>query len=105
MRDLAPTQRGRYRLHPAADDVTRRRVGDPKDRGGLERNCWLFRLLDGLTAPGAMPLPDAAYLVFGDWDRQVSDCRASAETTDKYKSLSTGLFRLAANPASAARQC
>ena len=75
---------GRHRLHPAGDEVTRRRVGEANPRGALERNLGPFRLRADLAAPGAIPLADAAVEVFADWDRQVAAKNVSADIVSVY---------------------
>lgn len=81
-----PNRRGRYRLHlPAGvDAVTRRRVGDPKPRGRLERNVGVFRLREGLRADGDIAVAEALSLVESDWERQVGNATISAGIIETY---------------------
>lgn len=74
------THRGRYRLHRAVDDMTRRRHGDANPRGGLERPDGPFRLREGLNAPGDLPFGEALALVAEDWARQTANGTISVVT-------------------------
>lgn len=78
MHDPSRPRGGRYRLHPAVDEVTRRRVGNPNPRGRIERADGPFRLREGLTEPGQLPFGEALDLVAADWERQ----RANATVGD-----------------------
>lgn len=87
--DRTPSRRpghrtGRYRLHPAADPMTRRRVGDANHRGRLDRNLGPFHLREGLTAPGALALVEAADLIVADWDRQVAEGNIGSDVIAMY---------------------
>jgi site-specific recombinase XerD len=75
--------------------MTRRRVGDPKPRGRLDRDLGPFRLRPGLSSPGGMPFDDALALVFTDWQRQVTAGNIAAETPEQYETYLRGLRVLA----------
>ena len=94
MHEPALPQRGRYRLHLPADDMTRRRAGDSNPRGALERHQGLFRLRDGLTAAGELPMATTLDEVLADWHRQIAEGRVTAEVIRVYTSQLRGLVRL-----------
>lgn len=95
MHKPAGPQRGRYRLHPPADVMTRRRVGEPNTRNGLEKPDGPFLLRDGLSGPGAMPLWQAYDIVCADWDRQLAAGTVSDLLIRDYKRKTRGLFSTA----------
>lgn len=77
-------KRGRYRLQPLVDDVTRRRAGEANPRGRLERPTRIFRLRPGMPEIGAIEFLDALELVREDWDRQVAAGTIDGENLKTY---------------------
>lgn len=55
----------------------------PKTGFRLETPTSPFRLAPGLAAPGALPVADAARLVFADWDRQADEGHVMPESMAK----------------------
>lgn len=96
MLDPEPRQRGRYRLHPVVDEVTRRRNGDANPRGRLERNPGPFILRNDLTGPGEISLDDAFDLIYADWSRQIDNGNIGAEIIAAYQKDLRGLRSLLA---------